>query len=73
MIAVAVVVARTLDVLGEVDAVVGEYLANAAQHGEGIGLVVDRIECGHEVECCGLRRAVEVGEITDLEMCVGVA
>ena len=73
VVAVQVVVARALDVLGEVDAIVGQRAADAAEDRQRLGLVVDGVEAGHQVEGGGLGLLVEAAQVPGLEVRVGVA
>src|SRR5918996_6390717 len=64
--------ARTLDVLREIDAIRRERQANAAQDGARVRLIVDGIERGDEVECCVLRFLVEAAQIPRREDDIGM-
>src|SRR5262245_41299982 len=63
VIDVLVNVARTIDVLHQVDAIVLQRTPNSHEHVEWLSLIVDRIERGDEVEGLRLCGPVEVAEI----------
>jgi hypothetical protein len=54
VVPIVVDVARALDVLSEADAALAARAADAALHGLRIGLVVNGIESGDEIEAAGL-------------------
>ena len=73
MVSIQVMVAGALDVLGEVDPVVGQRAPDPAQNRQRLGLVVDGVEAGHQVEGAVLRLLVEAAQIPGREVRISVA